>query len=251
MTATLQTLRDHLLLLPHGWLALSAGLAMSLETLVFIGLLVPGDIFVLLSGATADSVPYFLLLVAMSTAGSLAGELVGHGIGVRLGRTVRARWVGRRVSPERWAKAEAIVLRGGPAALLAARFIPVVHTLVPLAAGAARKPFTWFLRWSALSSLIWSSCYVTIGVTASASFRQYGPLLGIAPALVPCSTVATVSLVRFVRARRAARPRPQAPAAAHRNPAQPAPTATLLSALTRFTPGRAAVPVKPSTSGLQ
>jgi len=64
---------------------LLTGLFVSLETSLFVGLVVPGDSVVLLAGTTVTGPGRFVLLVAASTVGSLVGESVGYLLGRRYG----------------------------------------------------------------------------------------------------------------------------------------------------------------------
>jgi hypothetical protein len=62
----------------------------------------------------------------------------------------------------------------------AARFVAVVHAVVPVVAGAAGMRYRRFLGWSALGATAWSLLYVSIGTAAGTSWRQFGERLGLA-----------------------------------------------------------------------
>jgi membrane-associated protein len=183
-------------------LYLLTGLFTALETSALVGLVVPGDAVVLLAGTTATSPVRFLALVGAAVAGSLAGESVGYLLGRRFGDRIRTSRLGRRLGASNWAKAERFLNGRGGRAVFAARFVAVVHALLPVVAGAVRMPYRRFAGWAAAGSLAWSVLYVGAGAAAGASWRQFGERLGLAGYLILGGLVAAALLVRRARHRR-------------------------------------------------
>jgi membrane-associated protein len=183
-------------------LYLLTGLFTMLETSALVGLVVPGDAVVLLAGTTATSPDRFLVLVGVAVAGSLAGETVGYLLGRRFGDRLRSSRLGRRLGAGNWARAERFLNGRGGRAVFAARFVAVVHALLPVVAGAVRMPYRRFAGWAAAGSLAWSVLYVGVGAAAGASWRQYGERLGLAAYLILGGLVAAALLVRLARHRR-------------------------------------------------
>ncbi|HZD01537.1 MAG TPA: DedA family protein [Actinomycetes bacterium] len=178
------------------------GLFTALETSALIGLLVPGDAVVLLAGTTATSPPRFAALVGVVVAGSLAGESVGYLLGRRFGDRLRSSRLGRRLGEHNWAKAERFLNGSGGRAVFAARFVAVVHALLPVMAGTVRMPYRRFVAWAAAGSLAWSLAYVGTGAAAGASWREYGDRLGLVGYLVPAVLLTVALLARIIRRRR-------------------------------------------------
>jgi membrane protein DedA with SNARE-associated domain len=202
MGLSVTTLHDHLATQPTGLLALLLCAVMAGETLVLLGLMVPGDSLTLLSGTLSGNPGRFLAVVAAATLGSVVGEAVGYGIGHRLGRRLPSSLCGRLSKPRHWQRAREFVGEGRRwHTLLWLRFVPVVHTLVPLAAGASGRPFRWFLRWSVVSSLLWSTLYVGLGATARASVGQAAPWVPFVTLLVPAVSAGCAVLRRIARRR--------------------------------------------------
>lgn len=81
-----------------------------------------------------------LWLGAVTTAGSVAGGLVGYVIGARVGRPVMARWFGA----ERLARSEQLFRRYDAAVLFVATFTPLPFKLITIPAGALGVPMTRF-----------------------------------------------------------------------------------------------------------
>ncbi|GAA2087248.1 hypothetical protein GCM10009840_26410 [Pseudolysinimonas kribbensis] len=151
---------------------LLAAVGMFCETSILVGLVVPGDTIVIVaSTAVMSPVEYVALLVAV-VAGSLAGESVGFALGRWFGHGIRHSRLGRRIGERNWARAERYVRRRGGPAVFVSRFLPVLHALVPLSAGAGEMRYRRFLAWTAPACAIWATLYVTFGTLAAGSYRQ-------------------------------------------------------------------------------
>lgn len=154
--------------------AVITGAVQVAETLPVVGLAVPGDVAVLLAGTRVDGVGVYLLLVVAGVLGQLTGESLGFAVGRRYGPALRDGRVGRWTGVARWARAERLLAVRGPAALVAAHFVPVAHAAAPLVAGTLGMSYRRFLAASAAGSLAWSLCYVGLGVAGDSAYRQYG-----------------------------------------------------------------------------
>jgi membrane-associated protein len=202
---------------------LLAGLFTALETSIGIGLLIPGDSVVLLAATTVTTPFRFAALVAVTVLGSVTGESVGCLLGRRCGIRVRTSRLGRRLGEDRWVRAEAFLTGRGGRAVAAARFVAVVHALVPVVAGTVRMPYRRFVGWAVVGAVAWSMLYVGIGVAAGASWREYGDRLG----LVGLTVGAVLVVVLVARATRrssvpTARPPEGSGSGSHVGPRAPA-----------------------------
>ncbi|WP_406453360.1 DedA family protein [Streptomyces sp. NBC_01622] len=203
MGFSVATLYDHLAGQPVALLALLLCAVMVGETLIFVGLMLPGDSLTVLSGTVSTDPGRYLSFVAAATIGSVIGEVVGYGVGHRLGRRLSQSLCGRMSQPRHWQRAREFVSEGQRwHTLVWLRFVPVAHTLAPLAAGASNRSFRWFLRWSAISSLLWSALYVGLGAVARASSERAAPWIPLVTLLVPLVGISGVAVHRIVRRRR-------------------------------------------------
>ena len=202
MPDVVDTLLEALVGLQPAVLYLLTGLVVTLETSLLIGLVLPGDSVVLLAGTTVTGPSRFAALVAVSTLGSLLGESIGYLIGSRYGQRVRASRAGRRLGEDTWARAESFLSGRGGRAVAAARFVAVVHAVVPVVAGSVGMPYRRFVGWSALGAAAWSATYVGIGALAGASWRQYGERLPMAALAVLALAALAAWLLRSTRRRR-------------------------------------------------
>jgi membrane-associated protein len=167
---------DWLLALVQGvdplWRNIAAGIAIMLETSLFIGLIVPGDTVVLIASTGVVDLPDFFWLIVAVLLGSLIGETIGFFIGRLFGNRIRASKLGQRFGEENWRRADIFVeKRGGPAVAIS-RFLPVLHSLVPVVAGATKMRYKTFIAWTFAACFVWATVYVSIGYIARASYEQ-------------------------------------------------------------------------------
>jgi membrane-associated protein len=168
------SLLDGIAGLPLWLLALTVALAVAAESSLLVGLIVPGDLIVLLAASGGSSVPRAVVLVVAVAAGSVGGETLGYGIGHRWGGKVRASRVGQLLGEDRWDRAGHVLGQRGGRAVFGARYIAAVHAVLPVAAGALRMPLRKFLGWSTAGAVTWAILYVSVGAAAGTSFRKAG-----------------------------------------------------------------------------
>ncbi|MBK0418215.1 DedA family protein [Leucobacter sp. CSA1] len=149
-----------------------AGLGIMLETSVFVGLVVPGDSIALIAAVGVTSPAQFSWLVVALMAGSLAGESVGFALGRWFGPRLRGSRAGRRLGDRNWALAEHYLGERGGVAVFLSRFLPVLHSLVPLTAGMAGMRYRVFIVWTFAASLVWSLLVVSLGSGAAAGYER-------------------------------------------------------------------------------
>lgn len=151
---------------------LIAGLAVMLETSILVGLLVPGDTIVIIASIGVEGLWETIAMVVAVVIGSLIGESIGFWLGHWLGPRIRVSWVGRKIGEKYWGRAERYLHRRGGLAIFLSRFLPVLHSLVPLTVGMSTYSYRRFLAWTTPACLIWASAYVTVTSLAAGSFRE-------------------------------------------------------------------------------
>lgn len=177
------------------------------ETGLLIGFFLPGDSLLFTAGlfcttsvtATVHlSLPVVLLA---ATVGALTGAQVGFVLGRRGGTAILARVRNRHLHAG-LERAEELFARYGHAkAIVLARFIPVVRTVLNPLAGMLSVPTRTFTLWQALGGLLWS-----IGVTL-AGYGLGSSIPGIDQYLLPViAVIVVVSVIpvglELLRARR-------------------------------------------------
>jgi membrane protein DedA with SNARE-associated domain len=150
---------------------LLSGLGILLETSILIGLVVPGDTIVVVSSTAIDGpVQYVGTLVAV-ILGALAGESIGFALGRFFGHRIRDSRLGARIGMKNWHRAENYVDRRGGIAVFVSRFLPVLHSLVPVTVGMSTMSYRRFISWTAPACAIWATAYVTVGWVVGGSFK--------------------------------------------------------------------------------
>ncbi|MGC0370721.1 DedA family protein [Microbacterium sp. SLBN-111] len=151
---------------------LVAGVAMMFETSVLLGLIVPGDTIVIVAGTAIASPVEGILLGVAVVIGSLLGESLGFWLGRYFGPRIRASRIGQKLGDRNWERADRYLRRRGGPAIFLSRFLPVLHSLVPLTVGMAGYRYRRFLAWTAPACIVWAGLYITVAATAAGTYRE-------------------------------------------------------------------------------
>jgi membrane protein DedA with SNARE-associated domain len=151
---------------------LLTGLAVMLETSVLVGLIVPGDTVVLVASTGVTTITQYLAMVGIIIVGALVGESIGFAIGRFFGPKLRYGRLGKKLGPEKIARADRFVDRRGGIAVFISRFLPVFHSVVPMTAGMSKMPYRRFMAWTAPACTLWAFIYVSVGSGAAEAYRE-------------------------------------------------------------------------------
>jgi membrane protein DedA with SNARE-associated domain len=151
---------------------LLAGVAVMLETSILVGLVVPGDTIVIVAGTAVSSPLEAVMLGVAVVIGALIGESIGFWLGRFLGPKIRASRLGQRIGDDTWVRSERYLRkRGGPAIFLS-RFLPVLHSLVPLTVGMSGFRYRRFLAWTTPACIVWAALYISVSAAAAGTYRE-------------------------------------------------------------------------------
>lgn len=103
------------------------------------------------------------LLLLVAAAAAVAGDQVGFWLGRRFGRGL-FKDDARVLKTQHLHKAEAFFAKHGAFALVIGRFVPIVRTYIPVAAGTAAMTYRKFFGWNVLGALGWVISMVLVGV---------------------------------------------------------------------------------------
>ncbi|MEU3844563.1 DedA family protein [Streptomyces sp. NPDC028635] len=141
---------------------LGVGVVMFAETGLLIGFFLPGDSLLFTAGLLCTGTEGHGIrlslgpLLAAAALGALAGAQCGYLLGRRAGTTLLARSRSARLH-EGAHRAEELLARYGHAkAIVLARFVPVVRTVLNPLAGALGVPARVFTVWQVAGGLVWS-----------------------------------------------------------------------------------------------
>lgn len=124
----------------------------------------PGDSLLVTAAITSAALgiaPWQVAVVASIAA--VAGDQVGYWIGRRFGRRL-FRAGARVLTTARLDEAEAFFTRWGGLSLVLGRFVPMVRTYVPLAAGTADMHYRRFILWNVVGAVGWACGLTVVGV---------------------------------------------------------------------------------------
>ncbi|GAA1621391.1 DedA family protein [Leucobacter chromiireducens] len=172
MTELLDTLIAALRDLDPTLRILVAGIGIMLETSVFIGLIVPGDTIAIVAAIGTETPAQYGWLVGALVVGAIMGESIGYALGRWAGPRLRVSRLGRRLGERNWQLADHYLGERGGVAVFLSRFLPVLHSLIPLTAGMAGMSYRRFLAWTASASVVWSFIVVSLGASAAAGYDQ-------------------------------------------------------------------------------
>ncbi|WP_427131187.1 VTT domain-containing protein [Pseudarthrobacter sp. S9] len=123
----------------------------------------PGDSLLFTAGLLHQQLQLTLpVLIGVVTAAAVAGDQVGY----MLGRTFGRKWF--KDDARVWKTAhltatEDFFRRHGGAAIVLARFVPMVRTFAPLSAGIARYGYKSFTLWNVTGALAWAGSVTLLG----------------------------------------------------------------------------------------
>ncbi|GAA4179162.1 DedA family protein [Gryllotalpicola koreensis] len=138
------------------------------ETGLLVGFVLPGDTLLLISGVlsapTILAFHWHVYWVALfiAVAAFLGGEL-GYYIGRKAGPPIFERRESGLFSRENVERTNEFFTRFGPAAVIVARFVPVVRTFAPIAAGVGKMPYRRYSLYNAVGAVLWAGGIVYLG----------------------------------------------------------------------------------------
>lgn len=149
------------------------------ETGLLIGFLLPGDTLLVISGllshSTADfpqgvfGVSIWIVALLIALAAFVGGE-VGYFIGHKGGPAVFERKESGLFSRKNVDRTNAFFERYGGLTVILARFVPIVRTFAPVAAGVGHMPWRRYSLYNLIGALLWG-----FGLT------MFGYLIGFIP----------------------------------------------------------------------
>jgi membrane-associated protein len=148
---------------------LGVALIIFAETGLLIGFLFPGDTLLILTGVLAISgtfkVHIAIVCAVIALAAFLGGE-VGYLIGHKAGPRIFEKRESGLFSKKNVERTNAFFVRFGPIAVILARFVPVVRTFAPIAAGVGHMPWKRYTLYNLIGAVIWGAGLTFAGFLA-------------------------------------------------------------------------------------
>jgi membrane-associated protein len=127
------------------------------ETGLLVGFVFPGDTLLLITGISAEQglgISIWIAAPAIAVAAFLGGEL-GYYIGKKTGPRIFERRDSGFFSKDQVTRTYRFFDRYGALAVILARFVPIVRTLAPIAAGVGRMDYRRYSLYNAIGALSW------------------------------------------------------------------------------------------------
>jgi membrane-associated protein len=162
------------------WALLVVCLIVFAETALLVGFILPGDTLLILTGVFVNlgtmladpvgiQIPIWWVCLAIAVAAFAGGE-VGYLIGHKAGPAIFERRESGLFSKENVIRTNKFFDRFGALAVIVARFVPVVRTFVPVAAGVGHMDYRRYSLYNAIGALIWGG-----GLTFAGFLLGYFP----------------------------------------------------------------------------
>ncbi len=136
------------------------------ETGLLIGFIFPGDTLLLITGLLTFRhvihVDIWWVALAIGFAAFLGGES-GYFIGKKSGPRIFERKETGLISMDSVRKTNAFFARYGGLAVIIARFVPVVRTFAPIAAGVGKMDYRKYSLYNAIGAFVWGAGVTVIG----------------------------------------------------------------------------------------
>jgi membrane-associated protein len=168
-TALLPWLSPHALIEGAGpWALLVVCGIIFAETGLLIGFVFPGDTLLLITGLLAFGphrvihIDIWWVALAIGFAAFLGGE-AGYYIGKKAGPSIFERKESGLFSIKNVKRTNAFFEKYGGFAVILARFVPVVRTFAPIAAGVGRMNYRKYSLYNLIGAFIWGGGVTTIG----------------------------------------------------------------------------------------
>lgn len=145
------------------------------ETGLLVGFLLPGDTLLVITGLLtftgAIQIDIWWVALAIGFAAFLGGE-VGYLIGHKFGPRIFERKESGLFSRENVDRTNAFFERFGALAVILARFVPIVRTFAPVAAGVGHMNYRKYSLYNLIGAIIWGA-----GLTFAGYLLGYIPPL--------------------------------------------------------------------------
>lgn len=151
-----------------------------LETSAFVGLLVPGEVTLLIAGLLASQgmLELWGLMIAASI-GAVLGDSAGYWIGRSGGVKVLRRYGKYFFFKEKYLDTtESYFKAHGGKTVLFGRFVGVVRAFGPVVAGISRMPYGRFLAYDVIGAILSVTLILVLGYFFGESWSLVSDLLG-------------------------------------------------------------------------
>jgi membrane protein DedA with SNARE-associated domain/membrane-associated phospholipid phosphatase len=156
------------------WTYLVVGVMAFFETGAFVGLIAPGETFLIFGGVVAGQGTISLVtLIAIVWTCAVLGDLASFYAGRRLGRAFLIKHGSKvQITEERVHQVEGFFDRHGGKAIFLGRFVGLVRAVNPFLAGSSGMPLKRFLPYDIIGAGAWATMLLVLGYVFWQSFDR-------------------------------------------------------------------------------
>lgn len=148
------------------------------ESLVIVGLFMPGTVFMFSFGALIGGGHLsFTSTMAWAVLGAIAGDGLSYWLGHHYRQRLKVMWPFNRY-PKLIAKGTDFFTRHGGKSVVFGRFVGPVRPIIPAVAGMLGMPWPQFLAVNVLSAVLWAPAYLLPGMALGASLGLAAEVAG-------------------------------------------------------------------------
>ena len=201
---------SNLIMAMGSWAVLGILLIIFCECGILLGFFLPGDTLLFIAGlfvATGAIDINLWLFIALLAVAAFIGNMVGYGIGYKIGPPVFSRPNAKLLKHEYIEKSEAFFAKYGKITVVLARFVPVVRTVATVMAGASKMNVKIYTIYSAIGGVIWVGSVTVAGYyLGQIDFvAENVDLIVIAAVVIVVAFSAVPAIAHWISRRRAAR----------------------------------------------
>ena len=146
-----------------GWALAGIALIIFIESGVLFPFL-PGDSLLVTAAILRHDLGLNVVtIILVGIVAAFVGDQVGFWLGHTFGRRL-FKPDARILKTEHLQRAELFFKKHGPFALVIGRFVPIVRTYIPVAAGTANMPYKNFVGWNVAGAIGWILSMTMVGV---------------------------------------------------------------------------------------
>lgn len=164
----------------HDWGYVIIFLAALVESTPILGIIIPGQTFVILGGFFARTGAYNVFIAGLLAAtGGFIGDMVGYYTGKKIGHPFITKY-GKYIKYEKkhYEKTKNLLDKHVGKALLLGRLNGITRALTPFISGTMRIPLIKFIPYTILSCMLWATVFVGIGFLFGQSYELIQHHLG-------------------------------------------------------------------------
>lgn len=146
------------------------------ETGLFVGFFLPGDSLLFVAGIYAEELAdeffgvHYLIIMLMIALAGILGNFVGYWFGKKSGPFLYSRKDTFFYKKRHLHTAKKFYDKNGAFTIVAARFLPIIRTFVPIVAGVVKMDYKKFTLYNIIGSVAWVFSMMLAGLFLSKQF---------------------------------------------------------------------------------